>query len=66
MELGAHLTTVGSNTEADVIRGMLEAAGNASYNREATGGMAGSLATAIFYEVLVAEHDLEAAQELLR
>jgi hypothetical protein len=65
MEVGVHLTTVGSQGEADVIRGLLRADGIACGDREATGAWTGSMAHGSWREILVAEADLEAAWELL-
>jgi hypothetical protein len=65
MEIGVHLTTVSSQGEADVICGMLRAAGIRCGSREATGSWTGSMASGLWTEILVAEKDLEAARELL-
>ena len=66
MDVGVHLTTVGSKMEADMICGMLRAAGIECGDREATGVFVGSFAEGFWYEVLVAEANLDAARELLK
>jgi hypothetical protein len=65
MEVGVHLTTVGSQGEADVICSMLRAFGIECADREATGTWTGSMASGLWREILVAEGDLEAARWLL-
>jgi Putative prokaryotic signal transducing protein len=65
VEIGVHLTTVGSQGEADVICGMLRAAGISCADREASGTWTGSMASGIWREILVPEADLEVAQTLL-
>ena len=65
MDVGVHLTTVGSKMEADVICGMLRAAGIKCGDREATGVFVGSFAEGFWYEVLVGQSDLDAARKLL-
>jgi hypothetical protein len=65
MEVGVHLTTVASQREADVICGMLRAEGIKCGAREATGAWTGSMASGLWYEILVSEGDLEVARELL-
>jgi len=65
VEVGVHLTTVGSPTEADVICALLRAAGIPCGDREATGVWIGSMVHGGWREILVAEADLEAARALL-
>jgi hypothetical protein len=65
VEVGVHLTTVGSAGEADVICALLRSAGIECGDREATGVWIGLLAHGGWREILVAEADLEAARELL-
>ena len=65
MDMGVHLTTVASQGEADVICGMLRAAGIKCGDREATGAWTGTMASGFRREILVAEKDLETARALL-
>jgi Putative prokaryotic signal transducing protein len=65
LDVGVHLTTVGSKAEADVICGLLRAAGIKCGDREATGVFVGSFADGFWYEVLVRDADLDAAIKLL-
>jgi len=65
MEVGVHLTTVGSQGEADVICGLLRTAGIRCGNREASGAWTGSMASGLWHEILVAADDLDAARKLL-
>lgn len=65
MDVGVHLTTVGSKMEADMICGMLRASGIKCDDREATGVFVGSFAEGFWFEVLVSETDLDAARKLL-
>lgn len=65
MDIGVHLTTVGSQGEADVICSMLRAAGIKCADREASGAWTGSMASGFWREILVSKADLESARELL-
>jgi putative signal transducing protein len=67
MEIGVHLTTVPNQGEADVICGMLRAAGIKCADRAAqAGGLPGLMGSAgSWREILVSEEDLEAARKLL-
>ena len=67
METGVHLTDVPTESEAEVVCGMLRAAGIKCGERAASAsagpGMLGSGGG--WREILVSESDLEAAQKLL-
>jgi hypothetical protein len=65
VEVGVHLTTVGSPGEADVLCALLRAHGIECGEREATGVWVGYMALGGWREILVAEADLEAARELI-
>lgn len=52
-----HLTTIRGQGEADVICGLLRAAGIACDDRDATGAWTGTLSTGFRREILVAEDD---------
>jgi hypothetical protein len=67
VEFGIHLTVVPTQGEADVICGMLRAAGIRCGDRTADGGgLTGMLVSGGGWrEILVAEADLETARKLL-
>ena len=66
MEIGVPLTAVPNQGEADVICGMLRAAGIKCADRPAqTGGLPGLMGSAGWREILVSDDDLEAARKLL-
>jgi len=65
VEVGAHLTTVATQGEADIVVSLLRANGIRCAERAAEVGNIGSPGLGGWREIVVAEDQLEAARELI-